>query len=82
MDSRDQVASGVELIVIGSTLLAGSHTIVVIFANIDHRKFVETCNVGSLKELTLVSSTVTIHSARKCIFTFVFHGKRQTGTYW
>jgi len=81
-DAGNQIATLVELIVVGGSLLGSTHTIVVIFANVDHGQLPKTSHIGSLHELALVCSTITVHRARKCILTLVLHSERKTCAHW
>jgi len=62
LEAWDLVSSGVEFGVVTGALLRSSHTIRVVLTQVDDRKLPKTGHVRSLKELTLVRGTITVHS--------------------
>ena len=74
-NTGDLVTSGVKFGVMGSSGLAGTHTVVIVFANEDHRQRPKTCHVGSLSNLALVGSTITIKGACEVRLTSVLHSE-------
>jgi len=79
-DSGDLSAAGVEVSAMGSTVLGSSHAVHVVFADVDHREFPETSHVGSLVELALVGSAVTVHGNTEVFLSLVLLTKGQTGS--
>lgn len=82
LDAGDTVTSFVEVCVVSSTTLRSAHTVVVVLAHVDHGQFPETGHVGSLKELALIGSTITIESAGEILLTLVFKSESQAGADW
>ena len=68
-EAWNQISSSVELGVVRSSIVRGSHSVEVVLAHVDHWKFPESSHVSSFIDLTLVGSTITIHS--NCYIRFV-----------
>ena len=62
-DAGNQIATLVELIVVGGSLFGSAHTVVVIFASVDLGRRRITSNNISLHELGLVCSAITVNRA-------------------
>ena len=79
-NTRDLVTSCVKLGVVRSSGLAGTHTVVIVFANEDHWQRPKTSHVGSLSNLALVGSTITIKGACEVRLTSILHSKCESST--
>ena len=82
LEAWDLVSSLIEVGVQGSTILGSSHSIGVILTEIDDWKLPKTSHVGSLEQLSLVGSTISIHGDGEVVLAKVLLGEGKTSADW
>lgn len=80
LEAWDFVTAFVEVSVQSSSLLRCSHSIGVVFTKVDNGQFPETSDVGSLGELTLVGSTITVHGDSEVLLVSVFLSESESSS--
>jgi hypothetical protein len=67
---------------VGGSFIGSSHTIEVVLANVEHWQFPESSHVSSFIDLTLIGSTITIHSNSNIGFILILECECKTSAYW
>ena len=78
LEAWDFVSASVEVSVVAGSLLGCSHTIGVVLAKIDDGELPKTSHVGSLEELSLVRSTITVHGDSEVLLILVLLGEGES----
>lgn len=79
LETGDLITTGEELSVHGRSLGRSTHTVLVVLTDKDTGEVPELGHVESLKDLALVSGTVTVERKRSSLLLVVLLGKGDTG---